>query len=37
MSDSNLELNDPTKFRLDEINKVKEYLNSEINERKEVI
>ena len=31
MSDSNL------KFRLDEINKVKEYFNSGINERKEVI
>ena len=26
-----------TKFRLDEINKVKDYVNSEINERKEVI
>ena len=37
MSDSNLKLNDLTKFRLDEINKVKEYFNSEINERKEVI
>ena len=37
MSDSNLKLNDLTKFRLDEINKVKEYLNSEINERKEVL
>ena len=37
MSDSNLKLNDLTKFRLDEINKVREYFNSEINERKEVI
>ena len=37
MSDSNLKFNDLTKFRLDEINKVKEYFNSEINERKEVI
>ena len=37
MSDSNLKLKDLTKFRLDEINKVKEYFNSEINERKEVI
>ena len=37
MSDSNLKLNDLTKFRLDEINKEKEYFNSEINERKEVI
>ena len=37
MSDSNLKLNDLTRFRLDEINKVKEYFNSEINERKEAI
>ena len=37
MSDSNLKLNDLTRFRLDEINKVKKYFNSEINERKEVI
>ena len=37
MSDSNLKLNDLKKFRLDEINKVKEYFNSEINERQEVI
>ena len=37
MSDSNLRLNDLRKFRLDEINKVKEYFNSEINERKEDI
>ena len=37
MSDSNLKLNDLTKFRFDEINKIKEYFNPEINERKEVI
>ena len=37
MSNSNLELNDLTKFRLDEINKVKDYLNSEIKERKDII
>ena len=37
MSDSNLKFNELTMFRLDEINKVKEYFNSEINERKEVI
>ena len=33
MSNSNLELNHLTKFRLDEINKIKDYLNSEIKER----
>ena len=46
MSNSNLELNDlttelsakhVTKFRLDEINKIKDYLNSEIKERKDII
>ena len=37
MSNSNLELNDLTKFRLDEINKTKDYLNSEIKERKDII
>ena len=37
MSNSNLELNDLTKFRLDEINKIKDYLNSEIKERKDII
>ena len=31
------ELNDLTKFRLDEINKIKDYLNSEIEERKDII
>ena len=37
MSNSNLELNDLTKFRLNEINKIKDYLNSEIKERKYII
>ena len=32
MSDINLELNEITKFRLDEIKKVKEHFNSEIKE-----
>ena len=36
MSNSNLELNDLTKFGLDEINKIKDYLNAEIKERKKV-
>ena len=31
------ELNDLTEFRLDEINKIKDYLNSEIKERKDII
>ena len=31
------ELNDLRKFRLDEINKIKDYLNSEIKERKDII
>ena len=31
------ELNDLTKFRLDEINKIKDYLNAEIKERKDVV
>ena len=31
------ELNDLTKFRLDEINKIKNYLNSEIKERQDII
>ena len=31
------ELNDLTKFRLDEINKIKDYLNSEIKERKYIV
>ena len=37
MSSSNLELNDLTKFRLDEINKIKDYLNVEIKERKDIV
>ena len=37
MSNSNLELKDLTKFRLDEINKIKDYLKSEIKERKYII
>ena len=31
------ELNDLTKYRLDEINKIKEYFNVEIKERKDII
>ena len=37
MSNSNLELNDLLKYRLNEINKIKGYLNSEIKERKDII
>ena len=37
MRNSNLELNDLTKFRLDEINKIKDYLNAEIKKRKDVV
>ena len=37
MGNSNLELNDLTKFRLDEINKIKDYLNAEIKERKDIV
>ena len=37
MSNSNLELNDLIKFRLDEINNIKEYFNAEIKERKDII
>ena len=36
MSNSNLEFNDLTKFRLDEINKIKDYFNLQIKERKEI-
>ena len=36
-SDLNLELNAITKFRLDEINQIKEYFNNEIIERKDTI
>ena len=35
MRDSNLSFNDLTKLRLDEINKIKDYFNLEIKERKE--
>ena len=34
---NNLELTDVNKYRLDEINKIKEYFDSEIKERKDVI
>ena len=37
MSNSHLELNGLTKYRLNEINKIKDYLNSEIKERKDII
>ena len=37
MSNSNLELNYLTKFRLDEINKIKDYLNAEIKEKKYIV
>ena len=37
MNDINLELYEITKFRLDEIKKVKEYFNNEIKERKDII
>ena len=46
MSNSNLEFNDlkadpsakhVTKFRLNEINKIKDYLNAEIKERKDIV
>ena len=37
MSNSNLELDDLTKFRLGEINKIKDYLNAEIKERKDIV
>ena len=36
-STNNLQLNDVTKFRLDEINKVKDYFNTETKERKQII
>ena len=37
MSNSNLEVSNLTKFRLDEINKIKDYLNAEIKERKDIV
>ena len=36
-STSHLELTDANKYRLDEINKIKEYLDNEIKERKDII
>ena len=37
MSNSNLELDDLIKFRLDEISKIKDHLNAEIKERKDIV
>ena len=37
MSNINLKFNETTKFRLDEMKKVKEYFNNEIKERKDII
>ena len=37
MSGINLELNETTKFRQDEITKIKEYFNNEIKEQKDII
>ena len=37
MSNSYLELNDLAKFGLDEINKIKDYLNVETKERKDIV
>ena len=37
MSNSNLKVSNLTKFRLDEINKIKDYLNAEIKERKDIV
>ena len=37
MSNSNLELKDLTKYRLDEINKIKDYFNAEIKEGKDIV
>ena len=37
MSNSNLELKDLTKYRLDEIDKIKDYFNAEIKERKDIV
>ena len=34
---NNLELTDANKYRLDEINKIKEYFDNEIKERKDII
>ena len=37
MSNSNLELNGLTKFRFDEINKIKDCLNAELKEKKVIV
>ena len=37
MSNSNLELKDLTKLRLDEINKIKDCFNAEFKERKDIV
>ena len=37
MSNSNLEINELTKFKLDEINKIKDYLNAETKEKKDFL
>ena len=37
MSNSHLELKDLTKFRLDEINKIKDCFNAEVKERKYIV
>ena len=34
---NNLELTDVNKYRLDKINKIKEYFDNEINEKKDII
>ena len=34
---NNLELEDINKYRLNEINKIRDYFNNEINERKDII
>ena len=34
---NNIELTDVNKYRLDEINKIKDYFNNEIKERKDII
>ena len=36
MSSINFDLNEITKFKLDEINKMKEYFNNETKERKDI-
>ena len=37
LKNDNLELTDVNKYRLDEINKIKEYFDNEIKERKDII